>query len=498
MRYLSLFLFCLISGMSSVAETVSVGLTQRGTSLEVQIVRAADAQAPTVLLIGGFGNDKSPEVIRKEIEAWEKIHPAKRKFRVLGIPHANPDETKVSFPPDGDAYRESSEAHYLWRWLGSQAPDLVVIVGNDPSGLEAALSTHAVAGYGKIPVRKISARRGILKGLKTVERSNAAREKARRSERTPLQLIGSLENFYGRDLNSVVYVPTMAVAARLRIGKLDDVERIVRPYMNGEKDSLRNATSSHLPGHLVFAELAEKTNKPEYVALVKRAADVGFNADGSLKESMPFHDEMSDSVFMGCPILVKAGKLTGEKKYFDMALKHFRFMQSLDKRNDGLYRHSPLHETAWGRGNAFPALGLALSLLDLPQDHPAYPEMLSAYQDLMKTLIRYQDRETGMWRQVVDHPSVFPEFTSTAMIGRSLLIGIRKGWLDAATYQPHVDAAWKAILQRTSDDGQFVDVCESTAKQKSLEDYLYRKAILGKDQRAGAMAMMFAIEMAGL
>ena len=81
---------------------------------------------------------------------------------------------------------------------------------------------------------------------------------------------------------------------------------------------------------------------------------------------MPFHNEMSDAVFMGCPILAKAGKLTGEQKYFDMALRHFRSMANLCRRSDGLYRHSPLNEAAWGRGNAFPALGLALSLTDFP------------------------------------------------------------------------------------------------------------------------------------
>ncbi len=319
-----------------------------------------------------------------------------------------------------------------------------------------------------------------------------------RKERKPLELARSLEPFYGQKLNSVVYVPAFALIARLRMGELQDVQRIVEPFLNGTKDSLKGATSSHLSGHLIFGDLAERTGNQAYIELVRRAADLGFNPDGTMKESMPFHDEMSDSVFMGCPILAKAGKLTGEKKYFDMALRHFRFMQSLDKRKDGLYRHSPLDESAWGRGNAFPALGLALTLSDLPKDHPAYAEMLSAFQNLMMTLAEFQDQETGMWRQVVDHPGVYPEFTSTAMIGRSMLIGIRNGWLDEKTYQPRVQAAWRAVLERTSADGQLIDVCESTGKQKSLEDYLFRRAILGNDDRGGAMAMIFAVEMAGL
>ena len=212
--------------------------------------------------------------------------------------------------------------------------------------------------------------------------------------------------------------------------------------------------------------------------------------------SMPFHDEMSDSVFMAIPILAKAGKLTGERKYFDMAARHFAFMQKLVLRPDGLYRHSPLTEAAWGRGNAFPALGLALTLSDFPKNHPAFEPMLLAFQQHMSKLASLQD-ENGMWREVTDHPGAYPEFSATAMIATSMLRGIRNGWL-SDVYQPQVDKAWQAILARVGPDGQLMDVCESTNKQNSLNDYLHRAAILDRDPRGGAMALLFATELAGL
>jgi hypothetical protein len=43
-----------------------------------------------------------------------------------------------------------------------------------------------------------------------------------------------------------------------------------------------------------------------------------------------------------------------------------------------------------------------------------------------------------------------------------------------------------------------IDVCESTNKQKTLDDYLRRAAIVGRDVRGGGMALLFATEMAGL
>jgi len=246
-----------------------------------------------------------------------------------------------------------------------------------------------------------------------------------------------------------------------------------------------------------LAERGDRKNAKGFADLVRKAADLGFTETGDMRESMPFHDEMSDSVFMATPIVVKAGKLTGERKYFDLAARHFAFMQKLVLRPDGLYRHSPLTDAAWGRGNAFPALGLALALYDFPKDHPAYPHMMAEFQQHMFTLAKFQD-EDGMWHEVIDQPGSYAETSATAMIGFAMERGIRRGWLDPAAYQPRVNRAFSAVSARVGKNGQLVDVCESTNKQKTLEDYLHREAILGLDPRGGAMAMLFATEMGGL
>jgi rhamnogalacturonyl hydrolase YesR len=213
---------------------------------------------------------------------------------------------------------------------------------------------------------------------------------------------------------------------------------------------------------------------------------------------MPLHGGWSDSVFMDIPILAKAGALTGEKRYFDMAARHLRFMQKIVFRADGLYRHQASTDAAWGRGNGFPALGLALTLADFPKDHPEFAWMLQSFQQHMKALAQYQD-ENGMWREVIDSPGAYPEYSGTAMIATAMLRGVRHGWLDAKTYQPLIDRAWQAILLRTASDGRTFDVAESTGTRGlTFHDYLRRAAILDRDPRAGAFALIFATEMAGL
>ena len=134
---------------------------------------------------------------------------------------------------------------------------------------------------------------------------------------------------------------------------------------------------------------------------------------------------------------------------------------------DIAHRHSPLDETAWGRGNGFPALGLTLCLTDLDaiaQDDKASgalkaaaararEQMLPAYQAHMKALLPHQDRDTGTWRQVIDHPEAYRELTATCMITFAMARGLRQGWLDAATYRPVVDRAWEGIKERVGSDG---------------------------------------------
>src|ERR1051326_2429674 len=484
------------------AEHRAIGLTQHGGRIQATIVAGPSSTSPTVLLVGGLtGSDESVRVVEQEVRSFEGIPQERRRFSLISIPLANPEGSPLQFPPSGVAYKENAESYALWRWIGIHAPDLVLIAGNENCGLTEALSENAVAGLGQIPARhvnSIGSKERILQSLpKDIPPSDARREIERRTGRNARQLAAELAQVYGHDLNQLTYIPGLALIGQLRLGRTADVERLAAPYVDGTKNPLENPSSPTLAGHLVFAELAERNADQRYVELVRKAANLGFTEDGEMKESMPFHDEMSDSVFMAIPLLTKTGKLTGNTKYFDMAVRHLTFMQKLDLRPDGLYRHSPLTDAAWGRGNAFAAMGLMLALSDIPLDQPQFSSLLHAFRDHMAALARFQD-EDGLWREVIDFPGAYSEFSATAMIATAMLRGVNNGWLEWDDFQPLVEKAWRAILARTGPDARLLDVCESTGKQRSLEDYLQRAAIADRDARGGAMALMFALEMAGL
>ncbi len=523
-----------------------IGVTRLGTRIPCLVTRD-DADYGTkkqrILLIGGLGGTKqSVESILAVMEWFYSSKEAaelRKTFALSAVPIANPDAWATgrgpgnlsggmpakTFPPKGPFYstKTDPEAAYLWRWIGMHAPDVIDILPREHAfALSSVGLREMIAGVGSVqrisgmalrkPKDFLKDYRGDLQLNKSIIDRNGFEPGTgrillqRRIARTPTQIAKLLAKKYGHDLRSVAYIPALALIGRMRLGELTgddshrkDVEKIVAPYFSGKKPTYTRINGSMMPGHLVFGELALATKNPAkrkpYIALVKRAADLGFDEDGKPKQSMPAHSEMSDAVFMGCPILVQAGKLTGERKYFDMAVRHLRFMQKLDLRRDGLYRHSPLDETAWGRGNGFPALSLALCLADFPQDHPGYKEMLGAFQRHMAAMAKHQDY-TGTWHQVVDRPESYREFTVTCMTTFAMIRGIRNGWLDEKTYTPIVNRAWTAIKTRIAPDATLVDVCTGTGKQKNLRAYYDRTAILGHDARGGAMALLVTTEMA--
>lgn len=468
-------------------------------------------------------------------------------FRIGAI-FTSSDVISSIYPPDSKTPYYSGDQisqKYLWRSMGWLAPDLVIVwtdgdaakIGLPESASEtlrtacksfelpvyaaekmqlaAAVSTAdpPPANVGNIPAIELAGPQnvlidrlpGLLKHLEAARLpgiSPAHQELLNRRERTPVEIAEQLDKVYGHHLDKVMYQPALSLIARLNLDDLqggktryEDVERIVADYVSGKKPALDNPNGSVTAGHLVFVELAHRLDKEKYLPLVKAAADQIFDKDGNPLPVMPAHSEMSDAVFMGGPILAAAGNLTGEERYYDLCLQHVRFMQKLCLRKDGIYRHSPLDEAAWGRGNGFPALGLALALSEIPESHPVHHALREDFRKHLKALCKHQD-PTGMWHQVIDEPGSYREMTSTCMISFAILRGLRNGWLEADEFRPVIERSMPAISERIAPNGELIDVCTGTGKQKNLQAYYDRTAILGKDERGGAMAFIAVTEYA--
>lgn len=432
-----------------------------------------------------LASDTRRRIIRLDLSAAEASASCPANEDWLGLVSLLTGD--LVFPPPGPAFLPPhAEAHAIWRWIGLSAPDLVV-VPNSPAGknLAAALAENDPAGVGRIPVS-------------TTYQSPTSPSPARlamtaRLARSPDEILTSLLQHYGKKLDGN-YIDALALITRLRFeghasltGK-HSPHKIARDFLTTAK---LPTNSGHIAGTLLYGEISEPWAKDRVVAV----AELAFAADGKALEAMPLHNEMSDAVFMGGPLLARAGALTDDDRYFDQCLRHVRFMQELCLRPDGLYRHSPLNDGAWGRGNGFPALGLAIILDNFPEKHPHRPELVDMAQKHLRALAPYQDAD-GLWHNLIDRPESYAEFTATAMIGVCIATGLRQGWLEESEWQSPLQQAWQAIKGRISNDGlTFANVCTGTGKQKNLEDYYFRDAILGRDDRGAAMACLLAMEM---
>ena len=530
-----------------------IGVTQDGDPIPAWLPKdGLNVNSPKkhILLVAGLGEKKSADAVKQAIHQLQNL-PNSESYSFAAILDANPgNHPSVEYPPKGRAYNDKTNpaAIYLWRFIGIYGPDLVIdlrLGGDTPrirmgkrsGGIDKALAkaikaeTNSLpdgalasalwrenpAEVGSIPaiqletgkLKTIQAITDLLPKLNNINNNGLPHSQARlqlqaRSKRKPIETARILAATYGNN-PAPQYIPALALVGRLRLAEITGtashqahVASLLQPYANGQKNPLSKGLSgNNLAGHLAIAELAFREENSAHARLVEAAAQLAHESRKSPQDPVSGHKEMSDSVFMACPILAAAHALTDKPEFLEDCRAHLRYMQKICLRKDGLYRHSPQDEAAWGRGNGFPALGMALTLTYLPEDAPGRVEFLNAYRNHMKALAKHQDA-TGMWHQVVDHPESYREMTVTCMTTFAMARGVRKGWIDAKTFSPHINKAWTAINQRINTDGRLIDVCTSTGKQKNLRGYLDRTAILGNDSRGGAMALLAATEVADL
>ena len=142
--------------------------------------------------------------------------------------------------------------------------------------------------------------------------------------RTPLKVAEQVASVYAHKLDQVAYIPALPLVAKLRLTEITgdekyaaEIRSIVEPFRTGEKSPVPKSGSEQA-GHLLFAALAERSSGPDrerWIALCRTAADQIFDDSGKALAVMPFHNEMSDAVFMAGPILAATGKRSPKRAF---------------------------------------------------------------------------------------------------------------------------------------------------------------------------------------
>lgn len=175
-----------------------------------------------------------------------------------------------------------------------------------------------------------------------------------------------------------------------------------------------------------------------------------------------------DGVYMGHPFYTMGAPIIkGEKKakkYYDDAFTQISktFNRTFDAKT-GLWKHAwdethtmfwadketGLSKHTWARAQGWYAMAL-LEVLDvLPKDYENRAKMIEMLNTVMKNTVKYQDKETGVWYDVLDvkDPRNYLEATASSMFAYVLLKGSRLGYFDNTLKEAGLKA-YRGILKQ--------------------------------------------------
>ena len=174
-----------------------------------------------------------------------------------------------------------------------------------------------------------------------------------------------------------------------------------------------------------------------------------------------------DGIFMGLPFYcnyaVQTMKPKKAKKYLDDAVDQ---MIKTDKRTydekTQLWKHAwdETHQQfwadkengksqhTWARALGWYVMAMTECLDAMPEDYARRGEVIELLNKAMASVVKYQDKKTGVWYDVMDvkDPRNYLESTASSMFAYVLLKGYRMGYL-AEQYRDAGIKAYKGILK---------------------------------------------------
>ncbi len=228
---------------------------------------------------------------------------------------------------------------------------------------------------------------------------------------------------------------------------------------------------------IVLYQLTMEERYAKAAALLeKQFATQPRTPDGGFWHKERYTNQMwLDGLYMGAPFYAEyTSVFSGPPANYDDVAKQFALVrQHLRDPRTGLYYHgwdaakvqswaNPVTGTSsnfWGRSVGWYAMALVDTLDYLPANHPARKEMVDDIKDLSRAIIKYQDKNSGVWWQVMDkanNRSNYLEATASAMFVYALAKAVNDGEL-SDHYVPDILKGYQGLLNefvRTNNNGE--------------------------------------------
>lgn len=204
------------------------------------------------------------------------------------------------------------------------------------------------------------------------------------------------------------------------------------------------------PTGRILVELNKRTGDERYKKAAERVLELAQKLPRSKEGVIAWRPEQVwvDGLWHTLPFYAEYAGLVGEPELFDdIRTQYTAFVKHSRDPKTGLAYHGwdESHERFWanpetGTSTAFWARAsgwYGMSLVDvideIPTEHPARAELTQLLKDFAASIVRYQDKETGLWWQVMDQPTLpgnYQESSSAAMFVYTLARGVNRGHLD--------------------------------------------------------------------
>lgn len=203
--------------------------------------------------------------------------------------------------------------------------------------------------------------------------------------------------------------------------------------------------------------------------------------DGILARNRPQPNTLwLDDLFMSVPALAQMGKLTGDNKYFDDAVKQIlQFSKRMFNKKDGLYMHGWVQQMKvhpqfyWARANGWAVMAMVELLDVMPQTHSGYKVVLKQLKAHIKGIAACQGG-TGFWHQLLDRNDSYLETSATAIYTYAIAKAINRGFIDPYAYTPVAVLAWNAVATKVNSNGQVEGTCVGTGMGFDPSFYYHR------------------------
>jgi len=239
------------------------------------------------------------------------------------------------------------------------------------------------------------------------------------------------------------------------------------------------------PGHAILM-LYEVTKDPRHLALAEEINAFMLNEaertkDGGLSHFNGKRQLWVDTLDMCCPVFSHSARIKGEPKLQAEAVRQLEvFAKHLQDPKTALFYHMWDERTGkrtpsfWARGNGWVVMSYTEVLKHEKADSPARARLTAAFEKQLASIVRLQDRRTGLWHTVLDEGDTYLETSASAMFLFALAECRNRKLIDV----PYADAmrrAWAGLATQVDARGRVVGVSAGTGPS-GMAGYVARKA----------------------